>query len=95
MIKTEWMKEKPKGNEKKVRVHLTQTKGKKPYFWCLHHNNEQGQWDIHDPDECKNKPSMIMENKEAIEHANLAAHFDTVDSYEGECWVCQRRQVLV
>ena len=74
----EWMKEKPKGNEKKVRGHPTQTKGKKTYFWCPHHNNEQGQWVIHDPDECKNKHSMIMENKETIEHANLAAHFDAM-----------------
>ena len=68
----------------KVRGHLTQTKSKKTYFWCPHHNNKQGQWAVHDPDKCKNKPSMIMENKEAIEHANLAAHLDTVDSNEEE-----------
>ena len=78
------MKEKPKGNENKVRRHLTQTKGKKIYFWFPHHNKKQGQWIIRDPDKCKNKPSMIMENKDAIEHGNLAAHFDTVDSDEEE-----------
>ena len=47
----EWMKEKPKGDEKKVKGHPTWTK--KTYFWCPHHNNEQGQWVIHNPDECK------------------------------------------
>ena len=36
----EWMKGKPKGDEKKVNGHPTRHMGKKTYFWCLHHNNK-------------------------------------------------------
>ena len=80
----EWMKEKPKGDEKKVNGHSTWTMGKKSYFWCSHHNNEQGLWVIHNPDECKNKPTTAMEKKEEAEQATLPANFDTVDNDEEE-----------
>ena len=43
---------------------------KKKYYWCLHHNNEQGQWVRHHPDECRNKPNK-EENKEEHDQANL------------------------
>ena len=72
------MKEKPKRDEKKVRGHPTQIIGKKIYFWCPHHNNEQGQ------DECKNKPTTATEQKEGAEQVNIAAYFNTVDSNKEE-----------
>ena len=80
----EWMKEKPKGDEKKVKGHPTWTVGKKTYYWCSHHNNKQGQQVIHYPDEFKNKPTTVMEKKEEAQQANLATNFDTVDSEEEE-----------
>ena len=75
---------KPKGDEKKVKGHPTRNVGKKTYFWCPHHNNKWGQWIIHNPDECKNKPASIMDKKEGEEDANMAADFDMVDSHEEE-----------
>ena len=38
-----WMKEKPTGKEKTENSHPYKIFGKK-YFWCLHHNDKQGQW---------------------------------------------------
>ena len=78
------MKEKPKGEEKKVKGDLTQTVGKKTYFWCPHHNNKQGQWVIHNLNECKTKPTTAMQKKEDTEQANLSANFDRADSDEEE-----------
>ena len=41
-----WMKEKPRstGKEKTENNHPYKIVGKKKYYWCLHHNNKQGQW---------------------------------------------------
>ena len=39
-----WMKEKPTGKEKTENSHPYKIVGKKKYYWCLHHNDEQGQW---------------------------------------------------
>ena len=39
-----WMKEKPTGKEKTENNHPHKIVGKKKYYWCLHHNDEQGQW---------------------------------------------------
>ena len=39
-----WMKEKPMGKEKTENNHPYKIVGKKKYYWCLHHNDEQGQW---------------------------------------------------
>ena len=52
-----WMKEKPMGKEKTENNHPYNILEKKKYYWCLHHNDEQGQWVQHQPDECHNKPS--------------------------------------
>ena len=38
-----WMKEKPMGKEKTENNHPYKIVGKKKYYWCLHHNDEQGQ----------------------------------------------------
>ena len=57
--------------------------GKKKYYWCSHHNDKQGQWVQHQPDECCNKPNK-EENKEENEQANLAASFDTEYSEDEE-----------
>ena len=46
------MKEKPTGKEKTEDSHPYKIADKKKYYWCLHHNNEQGQWVRHHPDEC-------------------------------------------
>ena len=60
------MNEEHKGDEKKVKGHPTWVMGKKTYFWCSHHNYEQGQWVIYNPDECKNKPTTATEKKEKL-----------------------------
>ena len=39
-----WMKEKPTGKQKTENNHPYEIVGKKKYYWCLHHNDEQGQW---------------------------------------------------
>ena len=39
-----WMKDKPTGKEKTEDIHPYKIVDKKKYYWCLHHNNEQGQW---------------------------------------------------
>ena len=39
-----WMKEKPTGKEKTEGTHPCKIINKKKYYWCFHHNNEQGQW---------------------------------------------------
>ena len=39
-----WMKDKPTGKEKTEDSHPCMIVDKKKYYWCLHHNNEQGQW---------------------------------------------------
>ena len=57
--------------------------GKKKYYWCLHHNDKQGQWVQHQPDECCNKTNK-EEAKEESEQANLAASFDTEYSEDKE-----------
>ena len=38
------MKDKPTGKEKTEDSHPCKIVDKKKYYWCLHHNNEQGQW---------------------------------------------------
>ena len=78
-----WMKEKHAGEEKTENNHSYKIIGKKKYCWCLHHNNKQGQWVRHQPDECHNKPNK-EENKEENEQANLAASFDTEYSEDEE-----------
>ena len=78
-----WMKEKPTGKEKTEDSHPYKIADKKKYYWCLHHNNEQGQWVRHHPDECHNKPNK-EENKEEHDQAKLAASFDTEYSEDGE-----------
>ena len=78
-----WMKDKPTGKEKTEDSHPCKIVDKKKYYWCLHHNNEQGQWVRHHPDECHNKPSK-EENKEEHDQANLAASFDTEYSKDKE-----------
>ena len=78
-----WMKEKPTGKEKTENNHPYKIIGKKKYYWCLHHNDEQGQCVRHQPDECCNKPNK-EENKEENEQANLAASFDTEYSEDKE-----------
>ena len=40
----DWMKEKPTGKEKTENSHNYKIIGKKKYYLCLHHNDEQGQW---------------------------------------------------
>ena len=71
-----WMKEKLTGKEKTENNHPYKIIGKKKYYLCLHHNDEQGQWVRHQLDECHNKPNK-EENKEENEQANLAASFNT------------------
>ena len=84
-----WMKEKPMGKEKTENNHPYKIIGKKKYYWCLHHNDEQGQWVKHQPDECHNKTNK-EEVKEENEQANLAASFDTEYSKdEEESWLHQ------
>ena len=39
-----WMKEKPMGKEKAENNHPYKIVGKKKYYWCLHHDDKQGQW---------------------------------------------------
>ena len=78
-----WMKEKPMGNEKTENNHPYKNVGKKKYYWCLHHNDEHGQWVRHQPDECCNQPNK-EENKGENEQANLAASFDTEHSEDKE-----------
>ena len=39
-----WMKQKPMGKDKTENNHPYKIVGKKKYYWCLHHNDEQGQW---------------------------------------------------
>ena len=39
-----WMKEKPTRKEKTENSHHYKIIGKKKYYLCLHHNDEQGQW---------------------------------------------------
>ena len=39
-----WMKETSTGKEKTEDRHPYKIVDKKKYYWCLHHNNEQGQW---------------------------------------------------
>ena len=78
-----WMKDKPTGEEKAEDSHPCKIVDKKKYYWCLHHNNEQGQWVRHHPDECRNYPSK-EENKEEHDQANLAASFDTEYSEDEE-----------
>ena len=39
-----WMKEKPTGKEKTENNHPYKIVGKKKSYWCLHLNDEQGQW---------------------------------------------------
>ena len=77
------MKEKPKGKEKTENNHPYKIVGKKKYYWCLHHNDEQGQWVLQQPDYCHNKPNK-EKVKEESEQANLAASFDTEDSEDEE-----------
>ena len=61
----EWTKKKRKGDEKKVKGHSTWNMGKNTYFWCPHHNNEQRQWVIHNPDDCNtNLPQQWRRKKE-------------------------------
>ena len=55
-----WMKEKPTGKEKTENNHPYKIVEKKKYYWCLHHNDEQGQWVQHQPDECRNKALTVM-----------------------------------
>ena len=78
-----WMKEKPMGKEKTENNHPYKIVGKKKYYWCLHHNDEQGQWVQHQPDECCDKPNK-EEVKEESEQANLATSFNTEDSEDEE-----------
>ena len=78
-----WTKEKPTGKEKTEDSRPYKIVGKKKYYWCLHHNNEQGQWVRHHPDECRNKTNN-EENKEEDDQANLAASFDTEYSKDEE-----------
>ena len=78
-----WVKEKPTGKEKTENSHPYKIVDKKKYYWCLHQNNEQGQWVRHHPDECRNKPSK-EENKEEHDQANLATSFDTEYSKDEE-----------
>ena len=78
-----WMKEKPTGKEKTENSHPYKIVGKKKYYWCLHHNNKQGQWVRHQPDECHNNPNK-EENKEENEQANLVASFDMEYSEDEE-----------
>ena len=63
-----WKKEKPTGKEKRENNHSYKIVGKKTYYWCLHHNDEQGQWVQHQPDECCNKP-----NKEEVKDTRFLA----------------------
>ena len=77
------MKEKPMGKEKTENNHPYKIVGKKKYYWCLHHNDEQGQWVRHQLDEGHNKPNK-EENKEENEQANLAASFDMEYSEDKE-----------
>ena len=63
--------------------HLYKIVGKKKYYWCLHHNDEKGQWVQHQSEKCCNKPNK-EEVKEESEQANLAASFDTEDSKDEE-----------
>ena len=78
-----WMKEKPTGKEKMEDSHPYMIVGKKKYCWCLHHNNEQGRWVCHHPDECCNKTNK-EENMEEDDQANLAPSFDTECSKDEE-----------
>ena len=57
--------------------------GKNKFYWCLHHNDEQGQWVQHQPDECHNKPSK-EEVQEESEQGNLAASFNIEYSEDEE-----------
>ena len=78
-----WTKEKPTAKEKTENSHPYKIVGKKKYSWCLHHNDEQGQWVRHHPDECRNNPNK-QENKEEDDQANLATSFNTEYSEDKE-----------
>ena len=78
-----WMKETPTGKEKTENSHPYKIVGKKKYYWSLHHNNKQGQWVQHQPDECCNNPNK-EENREEDEQANLATSFDMEYSEDKE-----------
>ena len=78
-----WVKEKPTAKEKTENSHPNKIDGKKKYYWCLHHNNKQGQWVRHHPDECRDKPNK-EENKEVDDQANLAASFNMEYSKDEE-----------
>ena len=54
------------------------------YFWCPYHNENNGQWVIHKPSECRNKLKQQKDGKEETAQANMAAAFDTMDSDEEE-----------
>ena len=78
-----WMKERPTGKEVTENNHPYKIVGKKKYYWCIQHNDEQGQWVRHQPDECRNNPNK-EENKGENEQANLAASFDMEYSEDEE-----------
>ena len=74
------MKEKPKRDEKKEDGHYCKTVGKKTYLWCPYQNGNNGQWVIHKPSECHNKPKQNNNNKDNSAQANMTAAFNMIDS---------------
>lgn len=68
-----WIKEKPKGDELKADNYFYKNVNKKKYYWCKYHNQGEGQWVIHHPNDCRNKEEEIKDE------IGMTA-FDTVDS---------------
>jgi hypothetical protein len=78
--KPKWLTEAPKGNESKESGHPIKTIENRKYYWCKHHNQENGQWVRHHPDKCNNAPDTQAPD---TANANMAS-FDTTDSEEEE-----------
>ena len=70
-----WKNKAPKETDAKERDAFVKTFENKKYFWCTNHNNGEGMWTLHHPNECESGSGA---NK-ATPNANLAA-FNTMDS---------------
>ena len=60
----------PKENETFIKMFENKT-----YYWCKNHNNREGMWTLHHPNDCESSSGP----KQTATNANLAV-FDTVDS---------------
>ena len=70
-----WKNKAPKETDAKERDAFVKHFENKKYFWCTNHNNGEGMWTHHHPNECESGSGA----DKAAPNANLAA-FDTMDS---------------